>query len=87
MALSPERINALAIELAAAMPPLDFTASPGYRLADEAFAYLDAAIPTVFDAVEHLGDTDHSRTLWLAQKSLEKAHSLLKEALIGKAQP
>ena len=51
-------------------------------LADEAYMYLDAAMPTVLDAVEHLGNTDASRTFWLAQKALEKAHELLKAALL-----
>lgn len=50
---------------------------------NEAFAHLDAAMPTVFSTVEHLGNTDEARTFWLAQKSLEAAHAALLKAMEG----
>lgn len=54
-----------------------------YDKASEAFVYLDAAMPTVLDTLDHMGASDFGKTFWLAQKALENAHELLNEALAG----
>ena len=48
---------------------------------DDAYLLLDAAMPTVLDTVEHLGNTDEARTFWLVQKALEDVHAKLQALL------
>lgn len=77
--LPPEQLKALAIELAAAMPPAPTSDDVELRRrAEDAFVRLDAAIPSVMLAIEALGNTDEALQLACARYALDGAHAALR---------
>ena len=78
MALDPIELKTLAIQMAAAMPPL-----PDSHLADVvnlAALQIDAALPTIRAGAEALGNTDEGRSMWMVAYLLESLHAKLESA-------
>lgn len=82
MALSPERIKALALELAAAMPPLPPAEVHYAKHEETVFHYVEAAL---LAHQESFGEDEEKncKMQWLVTASLERAVDLLKIDVYG----
>lgn len=94
--LREERIQELAGLIAAAMPPqrIEFmeatsdsdTGDAKLRsTAETAFAKIDAALPTLRDALHKMPDSEAVKAAWLAFWTIEGAHELLEQVWGGES--